>query len=209
MTRRGFVIGPYRFVTKKEATERVREVLNMSPLGSFLQGNEFNLVRWLLNMHSEVDIKVGPGVVAISVDRNTMGSRGFWLHRADSSVVDFSYRHCLNGKPNHRQEILAAMRWEVDPQIFKFRDWVFATQADDQGRVKCPLTGLLVTRSESNVDHAVRFVDMADYFVKCVGGYDGIEYECAETGARGWLKDRQLGEAWQTWHEKYAQLRVV
>ena len=204
-----FVIGPYRFASKSLAAERVKAVLHSTVLGTYLQGEDFTLIRWLLNKHSEVDEKVGSGVLALSVNKNTMGSRGFWIHRVDGSVVDFSYRHALNGKPNHRQEVLTAMRWEVDSQIVAFRDRYFSRYANENGQVLCPLTGLWVTRSEAHVDHVVRFVDLADHFINWFGGYDRVEYEYAEIGARGWLKDRQLGTMWQNWHGTYAQLRVV
>jgi hypothetical protein len=209
MTTRGTAIGPYQFSTKLAAKERIRGILYGTELGSFLAGDDFNLICWLLNRHSEVDTKVGAGITALSVNTNTMGSRSFWIHRIDGSVVDFSYRHALDGKPNHRQEVLAALRWEVDGQIISFRDWYFSQHADAHGRVQCPITGLWITRREAHVDHIIRFVDLADYFIAWAGGYEQVSYRCAEIGAHGWLTDRQLGNTWQTWHQQNAQLRII
>jgi len=65
--------------------------------GRDLRGEDFRLVRALLEHHPERQAKVGVGVSCLKVDASLhdSGSRCFWVVRVDGSAEDFSLRKCL------------------------------------------------------------------------------------------------------------------
>lgn len=199
------IIGPYKFPTKKSAEEAIKEVLHGSPLNTPLTGEAFGLIRALLDNHHDAAAKIGAGVSQIEVRIIEFGARGFWIVRVDGSAVDFSYRVALNGAPSSRANVTAALRWEIQDQIDRFRDEAFS-----KGAVVCPLTNQPLHRGNAHVDHVTDFAEMADKLVEAVGGWDALEVECVgETGARRQLKDRQIAQVWQLYHERMATLRLV
>lgn len=205
-TGRECVIGPYSFPTKKAATEQIRTVLHSSELEQPLVGEALTLIRSLLSLHHEAEMKIGSGVRSIEVRIIEFGSRGFWITRTDGTMTDFSYRTAMSGAPTPKANVQAALRWEIQHQIEAFRDDAFK-----DGMIRCPLTGQVMTRGMANVDHAEpTFAEMAENFAAVTGGWSALEVECEEgPGCRRLLRDRELGETWRRYHQQVARLRVV
>jgi hypothetical protein len=199
------IIGPFAFPTRKEAETRIRAILHESNLHEPLVGDEFALIRALLDLHHDAKTKIGAGVVSINVRVIEFGARGFWITRTDGSSIDFSYRTALNGAPTQKTLVQQALRWEIQDQIEEFRAEAFA-----DGPVTCPLTHQPLSQSTAEIDHIVPFADLITEFVPAVGGWLVLQVECVgETGCRRQLVDREIAQTWQDLHKATAQLRVV
>jgi hypothetical protein len=205
------VIGPFHFPTRKAAETAIRAVLNGSQLNTPLAGDEDLLIRSLVTYHPTAADKIGPGITAIEVRIIDYGARGFWLSRSDGSAVDFSYKKALDGAPNHRALVISALRHEVRDQIEEFRRRHFATYADLDGAVICPLTQQRVFMGpEAHVDHSdPSFVELAERYADTVGGFDGLQTVAAADGIGHRLADRDRADEWQQYHRQLAVLRVV
>jgi len=75
-----------------------RELLHGRGLGEELAGEDFALVRGILEHHPDKVAKIGSGVRGIKVDESLheSGTRCFWVLRTDGSAEDFSIRRCLH-----------------------------------------------------------------------------------------------------------------
>lgn len=80
-----------------ELGRRLAGIRGRYKAGEELQGQDFALVRKLLDLHPEHWTKIGSGVRAIKLDASLheSGSTCFWLLRTDGSAEDFSTRKCL------------------------------------------------------------------------------------------------------------------
>lgn len=205
------VIGAFIFPTRKAAEREIRRILHDSPLDIPLQSHEHDLIAALASCHHEAETKIGVGIQHITVRQVEYGSRGFWITRTDGTSVDFSYRTALDGAPSHRQQVNEALRVEVSDEIIEFRHRWFAENANFDGMVTCPLTGVRFPHGRTaHVDHVLPFAELVERFVKLAGGYEQLECVPEPHGiGRPRLRDREIAAAWQRFHADNAQLRVI
>lgn len=193
---------------KTKLRERARSILHRTTLGESLSGEDLAFMIELLSRHKNAERKVGVGVASIEVEAVPAWGRSarcFWLTRIDGSRTDFGIDSCLSGG-SHEADVRAALRAEVADQVISFARATF-----DAGPVVCPVTGEVLRREISHVDHAapVTFLALATEWlesrdvarVELDGDADG------ETTAR--LRDRALAEDWRAFHQRRAVLRVV
>ncbi|MGR6998897.1 DCL family protein [Yinghuangia aomiensis] len=121
-----FWIGTRRYRTKTEAGDAVRAVLHGRPIGTELVGEEFDLIRDLLDMHHEAQDKIGVGVAAIRIAPPLKGPyRGFEVVRTDGTTIDFSYQTCLR-KPSLRSQVHNVLRDEIEDKTTAYFDARYA-----------------------------------------------------------------------------------
>jgi hypothetical protein len=202
-------VGPYTFPTLKRATEVARFILHNSPRDIPLAGKDYLFARGLLERHPEAAEKIGSGILSIEVRTIQYGAPGFYVVRTDGTGDDFSYKVALSGAADHRQQVLKAMRQAVRRQTDDFRSAWFDRSADQDGAAVCPLTGRSMTWTESETDHIVPFVRLADRWVSEHGGYGVIRVGSGADHPGAALTDASQNTSWQRWHLQHARLRVI
>lgn len=203
------IIGSFTFPTRKAAETEIRRVLHETERGTPLQGADFDLIRGLLDCHHDAVNKSGCGVASIKVRTIEYGSPGFWITRVDGTEDDFSYRTALDGAPNRNTAIRQAMRHAIRQQIDDYRRAQFAAQADHDGTLLCPLTGLRIRRIGAHVDHIEPFADIANRFISGCGGPESIPLGSSPQHPGPALTDPIQLIAWTIYHRQQARLRVV
>lgn len=99
---RPVTLGTETFPTQKSAVAKIRNVLYSYDRGERLVGDDYTLIRNLLDLHSDAEGKIGVGVSHIEVDRspNRIAAWNkklcFYVCRIDGTSEDFSFHHCLN-----------------------------------------------------------------------------------------------------------------
>ncbi len=205
---RGKIIGSFEFPTKKEATARIRDILHGAPLSEPLVGDDLALISALVTGHPDAAEKIGTGIRSINVRIIEHGSRGFWITRTDGSVIDFSYRVCLdNALAGHRPRVLDALRRGIEDQVKEHRRRYFATTTGP----RCPLTDQPLRPDQAHVDHEhPTFAELAAIFIIAAGGDPGlIPTRPAPNGIGHVLADPLHLQAWQDFHRAKATLRVI
>lgn len=208
------VIGKWSFQSKKAARLYCRELLHRHPLGARISvGTEREFLEALLDRHLESKAKKGPGVAGFRVSSAAYGTRCFSVERIDGTHTDFSFQACLDRKrKSPRQEVSQACREAVTEQVRRFRDQAFANSPGRE--IKCPLSGLMVSREDAHVDHCPpqtfeRLVDSwldADRLTP--PGYFMLTEPCdGQYVPRLFYEDMEA--SWRAFHEKHAVLRVV
>lgn len=204
---RGKIIGPFEFPTKKEATTQIRDILHTAPLREPLAGDDLALISALVTCHPDAEEKIGAGIQSINVRIIEHGSRGFWITRTDGTVIDFSYRVCLNNSlAGHRPRVLDALRRGIDDQINDHRRHFFATTTEP----RCPLTDQPLRPDQAHVDHEhPTFAELAATFIAAVGDPATIPTRAAPNGIGHVLANPTHLAAWQDFHRAKATLRVI
>lgn len=192
-----FQLGDVEFPRKADAIAYVNEVRKMWPLGTAVTDP---LVHAALELHRDRDEKVGPGIDHITVGINEYRERCFYVVRVDGTRVDFSYRMCF-GPATPWADLTVALRCEVMPQIYAFRD---------STPLVCALTGVPLEIGNLHVDHVAprTFAVLAREWVDLQGGVTAVPSHKAGTGVR-LLSDMEHSESWQLYHEQHAQLRLL
>lgn len=134
-------------VTKKALKTRCSEILNNTPAGVYLCGDDKEFMISILENHHEWSVKKGDGVTGVFIGRNAYGGKCFWLRRVDGSATDISFHVALDGRKNKRAEVVAALRTAVMPVVQDFKNTVnFYFD-------KCPFTGETLTPMNTHIDH--------------------------------------------------------
>ena len=77
-----------------------REILGRYSNGERVSDTDSKELLALLERHDEKQDKIGVGISHFYVDAGPEGfTKCFWIYRADKSVIDFSFMHCLKKKP--------------------------------------------------------------------------------------------------------------
>jgi len=102
---------------------QTREILNRYPPGSFLSKEDNALLQEVFAHHPRAKEKIGVGIQAIEVERNTKNKnvRQFRIHRFDATSTDISYLKCFTGELSKIRLFKVACRTSVEDQIKEFR----------------------------------------------------------------------------------------
>jgi hypothetical protein len=148
---------------KSVLLNRCKEILNITELGSCVKKDDFLFLCELFKNHHDWKNKSGSGVKHITIGLAAYGTRCFIIIRNDNTTTDISYRCAISPK-SKLSELKSACRCTIAPTILKFRDKnvIF-------GVTKCKLTGVILTKENTNIDHYnLTFAELFKEWVKSV-----------------------------------------
>jgi hypothetical protein len=168
--------------------------------------------------HGEEDSKIGLGVDFFVV-RTNYGSggptRGFWVHRINESVTDFSFLWAIRGIPKPQaQEFADACRSAVDRELKIAKRRFFETYADANGLVPCELTDVPLSFETAHVDHAHPSFGALVITFRAARGWHadipaGTLSKAADSQLITTFVDPAVAEAFRGFHRGSATLRMV
>lgn len=97
-----YVLADESFRTKKHITDRCREILSATPDGSPVNDNTLPFLLDLFKHHDEWSQKAAGGVVGISTQTTSHGTRCFILMRNGEDTIDISFPHATRLTPSTR-----------------------------------------------------------------------------------------------------------
>lgn len=203
------------FKTKKDATAFIQSILYKYPLNEPVIGDDLIFICDLLERHPDKDEKIGVGVKSIITEKDTTFGRTthFSIIRIDDSKVDFSFVKCLTPSLSEPIKLFrSSARRAVADQIVSFRDNFFIEKQDGNGNVACALTGVLIDKNSSHVDHVP-----PDTFYKIVSDFitannidvDSIKFIETVDGIGREFADDDSKSAFTDYHRSVAKLRIV
>lgn len=202
-----FHIGRRRYPTKTAARNAVQEIRDRYSVGDKVDRLEDQeLLRDLLDLHQNADDKIGCGVADFVVAQPLRGKHpGFDIIRIDGTRIDFSFLKCLK-PPDHRQQVLAAMRAEVELTV---NDYFDTRKAN--GSLRSDKSGTALSSSAAHVSYfqGPPFVVIATEFAGETGGWDAIELTPSAKAGCGMFVDRALALRWHGHHEDRAVLGLL
>ncbi|MGB7371760.1 DCL family protein [Erythrobacter sp.] len=164
------------------------------------------------------DSKVGAGISHFErrVNRGPgYSTPGFWLVRTDRAETDFSYIRSVKMAPQSILErYYGACRSAVAPDLAAAKQRQFDRFSDDQGRIQCDVSGVLVKASGAQLRHAAPFFGdiirtyrgHRDWSVADLGELLSAPTDAQTDNAFLSAKD---SEDFRCWHHSMAVLHIV
>ncbi|MGC4966293.1 DCL family protein [Streptomyces globisporus] len=159
------------------------------------------MLRDLIELHPDAAEKIGCGIDAFVIDRPMLGKHsGFKMVRTDGMEIDFSFLTCLS-PPNHRQQVLAAMRGEVLNTVSSY----FASRAATN-TLTSDMSGTPLDENDPHVSYfqGPSFLEIATQFADHNGGWDSVELNSASEAGYAKFKDREMAGRWHEHHQERA-----
>lgn len=209
-----YKISGEEFRTKNDIKSRCRKILQATPDGQFVSGDEHSFLVDLFQHHEEWQEKAGNCNIEITTRRTAQGSRCFVIVRADTSKIDISFDHAVTKIPTTRsqrrqQQYLKdyknAARTAIKEQVSSFRRQALA------GSPKCPIARTILTSGNSEVDHIapLTFDKLLHDFTKANGIDPSSVVIGSIDGTIAYFVDEELSANWASYHKERAQLRLI
>ena len=159
----------------------------------------------LASQHPRAADKFGDGIIEVTVRGATYGTRCFYMHRADLTGTDFSYRKAIS-PPAPKREVEDACRTAIQGQVDAYKSMRL------HGRnPTCDITGVPLFNHDAEVHHAPpMFAALVNQWVTASDGWEQV-------AARMIHNDDQHGaqlapddlQSWRDWHQTNANLQLV
>ena len=204
------IIGALEFASKTAAKAFFRAIRDSYENGERVSDEHASLLKNLVAIHPEAEMKVGAGISHFTVERDSKfgTTRHFTIHRVDGSDTDVSFNSPIDGR-NLRRDRLEALRRAVEGQVLSFRRRAFESGED----IVCPLAGVPVTEDSYHVDHTppTTFLLLVKRWLR----KDGLSLEdvCITPPADNQIVTEMTNEeqavSWQSYHLDNAVLRLL
>lgn len=147
------------------------------------------------------------------VKPSVQGSLCVHLKKHDDTFEQISLKPTY-APPGSREDVLRALRTEIQPQIKDFNDhWEHAPSP-------CGICGedlSSLSRDKRHVDHVVQFANLVRSFcaehelqLLDIGTIKGNQLqEVVKGGTFTWMRDRELAQKWEVYHRSCAVLRMT
>lgn len=205
--------GGKNFKTKTTLTNYCKFVLNNAEIDTILRGEWEEVMKDVLRMHEDFLGKTLGKPFEIGVRQCPVNwrNRQFYILRQDGSDTDFSYRIAISskGKLSH---LKATLRDAINSQTIDYKTKYFEDNADRQGYVKCPETGLKIKKKDCHIDH---FPTQFDEIIKGWAELNNISSEEVvlvpppDNGTVWFMQDEELLQSFKDYHEAVATYRIV
>lgn len=202
------------FETKTALMTKIRKILNAYDLYESIDHLDFQFMLEILKLHYRASEKIGVGVTSIRIEPDGLHgtTRCFVLLRADGKSTDFSYKKCLDGRKSELSLFKEAARNAIAEQIINFKNRAFE-ECGAGGAILCPIKQILVTKSESHVDHEppLTFDAIVSSFIS-ENGIDVKKVNYVGYGDHCYTKkfsDSTLTEKFSQYHKNRAKLRIT
>ena len=208
-------LGHIRFNSQKEAEEYFRAILNKYEKWQEIIDMDQVDLRALLERHPEAKNKIGCGIKRLYIGEDPeFHGKCFNLERIDGSSTDFSYKTCIKGKAKTLdQDFSQACRDAIWQQLFEAKKAYFEKYHDENGMVKCEVSGKLYKFEEVHADHMapLTFEVLVNNFkaaLNIMPSYD-ILTKPADNQSQAKFIDDRIKILFQDYHSKAAKLRFV
>src|SRR5690606_20347661 len=207
-------IGGRSFATQSEVVGYSQSIAAKYDIGDELDPGDTAFMHDVLLRHPRAEQKIGCGVDTITITRlEEYGWRHkvFLIMRLDGTTTDFSWRKCLRVKPiSHESYVMEAFRRVVASDVARFKRWYFEKYGNDDGDVRCALTGQWVSYAYSHVDHVKPFRILVGEFLSEMGlSFEDVELIGFSDGQTVKLpRDSSLAGKWRQWHKRHSELRI-
>ena len=214
------VIGSRSFMSKKQAKEHYREILDRYKAGQKIDNSDDHedLVA-LVDCLDQVLIDGGEdpkGDREISHFEKRLNqpwsTAGFWIVRTDGTATDFSYTLGIDGVRKLKSRIQCfsdACRDVVRPDIDAFRD----SKRDSNGMFVCEATGVMLLAKEAHIDHQTPYFSTIVKNFRDSKGWskipDGIITEATEAQPIAKFVDLAAAQEFREYHKSRFRLRIV
>lgn len=129
-------IGERKFLTKKEALNHYKGILNSYDFGESINEQDFLEVLELLETHPRKEEKKGAGIKQIRIAKLKYKTKAFELVRLDGSTEYFSYTKRINAPRTNMTRFSEACRKAIQEDLRDVKQAYFDKHSKN-GKVRC------------------------------------------------------------------------
>jgi len=203
---RPIIIGEKHFATQRKAEHAVRECIKSIGPASTIHHHQrhFSFFKSLLERHRrKMDEIDGREIVCFSISPNSMTkSLELSVTLDDKSAIVFSWLKCIS---DHDNQLYSAMRTSIESQVSSFRDRHLTPDA------ACGVCKVPLARTNVHVDHCIpQFIHLVKDFLDNAPVSAPSAFDDRASNMRAFkASDVAFERAWQGYHQKTAQLRLL
>jgi len=204
----------FEFESKKDAKAYCKNLLGRYRNNQTVNEEDTQFLQSLLERHPDAVQKIGCGVKRFFRAGTGVGTDCFWVERMDGSKTDFSYIACVDARSKSLyQKFAEACRQSVQQQLDKAKEQHFDKHGDAQGKVKCEVTGELVGKDESHLDHKKPMTFQVIVHTFIIANNIQISSDMLSPSKDAQFVttfvDKDIERRFQEYHAKVAQLRIL
>jgi hypothetical protein len=199
-------IGSITFTTDDEAKKHVRFLLEELGEGTAVRPEhpQFAFLAALLGRHKDAAGKVGIGIEAFNVIRNTKGAFALDLIRVDGTYVSFSWLECITPKVHPTSKYLGeAMRTACKSESLRFFEAHY-----HQGWT-CRCGWVSDTTAGVDVDHVVPFSMLKTAFLANEKAHPEVFLHDGHRPAAFLLSDKAFSDRWVAFHQANSRYQLL
>lgn len=211
-------VGHKFFKTQKDAKLFFSQMLGKYRDEETVDDKDADLLCHLIERHPYAHHKIGCGIKRFYKAKSGKPTSCFWLERLNGTRTDFSLGKCITGRDlSLYQKFAEACREAVAEDLILAKRRFFEKNGDEDGRVKCELTGEKVAIHESHLDHKkpMTFQMIVSTFIEAKNieiSPDMLSTPCDGQFAMT-FEDKSIEEEFRDYHHritlKHASLRIV
>jgi hypothetical protein len=206
-------LGKFEFKNKTELKEKCKTILYKYPKNSELKGNDLLLLKEVLSLHENYELKTKGLSYTIYVRPCPINPKNnqFYVVREDGSDTDFSYVKAITSNTTKSSRIKKILRDSINLQTIIYKDKYFKENAVN-GYVICAETGLKIKKKESHLDHyPTQFDEIVKMWVDAnsVKSEDIDIYYLGDNTTCWKMENQELLQKFIKLHEEVATYRVV
>jgi len=192
------------FSSKMKCKNYTRELLKRNLNKTITEGEDFNYLISMIDLHPEKQYKIGDGIESFHIKHDFYNNIALFINQKTKKLVSVSWVSICNFKaPSITQLFKDAMRQAIDPQIYEFRQKKFR-----EGKLICEFCN----RTDNiHIDHIKQFKQIYEEF------FEEYEFEIPKyyTKEEGTNRckftdhDTELKNVWYNFHKEHASLRPL
>lgn len=192
-------------ITETKIREKLKEILNSSPVNSEVEGTDLEFVLEALKTarYYEEKTKGLPMVKVVRKKAERYSTLCFYIYREDGTCTDFSYTK-MHAKNQDRDDVLKSLRQAIDPIVSNFRKKFTPGMYEGEW---------LEDVSQADVDHYDKtFNELAWEWIRNNGGIEVLIKKVNKTedgDTVTFFIDERLKESFRAFHDQNTHLRFL
>jgi hypothetical protein len=205
------------FLTKKNIEAKCGTLLRQLPLGVPVTADDLLFLLDVFKHHDEWEEKTKGGVVGVQVGTNQYGTLQFNLITEAGDFVPISFKHavkCIDTTKvpstlaSRILQFKNAARNEVISDIRLVRDRAL------KNKLLCPISGVVLTRENGEVDHVAPLTFNQLLFDYCKNNgikpaAVSLQYQLQYGRVFPLFRDERIAAPWRSYHKQHAALRLL
>lgn len=187
------------FTTKAAVTDHLRAYVRSLPLRTWLtpEDHRFRTLLEAIVQHPTWGTRI-PEIIALRVERERGAGLALVAKLADATIDKIGWTRCFTSPRTPYSRVIAALRYEIAPQIGHFRRLVSRGHIPQVSAISgTPL--ILSGEGRFHVDHTPAFQDTVEAWAPRWGGIDAIEVHDLLGGGTE-ITDDEIADDWWDFH---------
>ena len=191
------------FSSKMKCKNYTRELLKRNLNKTIQEGEDFNYLMSMINLHPNKQRKIGDGIESFHIKRDFYNNVALFINQKTEKLVSVSWITICNFKaPTIIHLFKQALRQAIEDQIYEFRQKKYR-----ENKLICEIC---LSTEKIQIDHIKQFQEIYDEFLE-EWDFDIPKYYTKDNANKCKFleEDLELKSIWYNFHKEKATLRPL